>query len=206
MIGSLHSELIIAMDTHFNDNDENDSMPMTLKESMMKYEEQWKKRDKARLKIINRRKVKLFEMIRSNDEYFSEENIKRLDPILYEYYIGWRENMTPSKSYNNTRKNMSNFLLNQIDKESFEEELSKSVMNDMNAYGKDNVINEMNQVKIVNSRSDSTREDDADELIRLMFIRFLYSNDIFSCDDNSDYDDDNEADRFDEDNYFNIDD
>lgn len=188
------------MDANNTDNDS-----IGLKEAMMKYKIQWKQRDKAKLKIVNRRKVKLFEMLRNNDEYFSEESIKRRDPILYEIYIGWRSKITNSKSLNNTPKDMCSFLLSQIDKENFEEDLGNALTNDMNTYGKENIINELNQVKIVNSKSDSKREDDADELIRLMFIQFLYSDESFPSDYNSDYDDDKEADRLDEDNYFNSD-
>ena len=47
-------------------------------------------------KIINRRRAKMLQMIKDNSGYFSLDNIKKEEPILYEIYLG----QSKEKNYN----------------------------------------------------------------------------------------------------------
>ena len=55
----------------------------------------------------------------------------------------------------------------------------------------------------VNKQNSNKKEDDIDELIRIMMLNYLYSDEQYECDTNSDLDyNDKENDNYDEDNYF----
>ena len=89
---------------------------LTLEESMKIYYDRDKKKKKISNKVINRRRVNMFKMLERNDGYFSEENIKRKEPFLYEIYVGWR-----NEEGSNKERKMSEFLFSQIDRKICEE-------------------------------------------------------------------------------------
>lgn len=166
----------------------------TLEESMKIYYDRDKKKKTISNKVINRRRVNMFKMLERNDGYFSEENIKRKEPFLYEIYVGWR-----NEEGRNKERNMSEFLFSQIDRKICEESLIKEI----EKYGREEVLKEYLNVDKVNKQSSNKKEDDIDELIRIMMLNYLYSDEQYDCDNNSDLDyNDKENDNYDEENYF----
>ena len=81
----------------------------------------------SKIQIINRRKRKLDELLNQTD-YFSEEQIKRRDPILYEIYLGnsFKKNQTSdeAKEFFLTKFFMDE-LEDSIHKEKVKEEIEK---------------------------------------------------------------------------------
>ena len=70
-------------------------------------------------------------------------------------------------------------------------------------YGREEVLKEYLNVDKVNKQNSNKKEDDIDELIRIMMLNYLYSDEQYECDTNSDLDyNDKENDNYDEDNYF----
>ena len=68
-------------------------------------------------KILNRRRVKLFQLLNNNDEKFSESSIKLSDPLLYNFFVGYRDN---NILYNTKNVNkLSNFLLRELDRDEY---------------------------------------------------------------------------------------
>ena len=167
---------------------------MTLDESMKIYYDRDKQKKKISNKILNRRRVNMFKMLERNDGYFSEENIKRIEPFLYEIYVGWRNEEGVNKE-----KKMSEFLFSQIDRKDCEDNLIKEI----EKYGREEVLKEYIKVDNVNKKSNNKKEDDIDELIRIMMLNYLYSDEHYECDDDIDLDyNDKENDNYDEENYF----
>ena len=174
---------------------------MTLEESMKLYFQRDNNKKKISNQVINRRRINMFKILENNDGYFSEENIKAKEPFLYEIYIGWRNRDTTHESKKGIK--LSDFLFSQMDKNDDDNKLIKEI----NQYGREEVIQEYLKVNELNKKTNNRKEDDIDELIRIMMLNYLYSDEKYECDDDTDLDyNDKENDNFDEENYFNSDD
>ena len=122
---------------------------LTLEESMKIYYDRDKKKKTISNKVINRRRVNMFKMLERNDGYFSEENIKRKEPFLYEIYVGWR-----NEEGSNKERKMSEFLFSQIDRKICEESLIKEI----EKYGREEVLKEYLNVDKVNKQNSNKKE------------------------------------------------
>ena len=148
-------------------------------------------------KIINRRRAKMLQMIKDNSGYFSLDNIKKEEPILYEIYLG----QSKEKNYNT----FSGFLLNQIDNNDFKENLEKQIRQEAQRYGTAMVYQEYSKL-IESEKKNTSHKDNLKELIDIMAIKFLFSNKTFDCDNDSDLDNDKSNEEYDEEEFFNRDD
>jgi len=94
----------------------------------------------SNIKILNRRKKKLDELMNQSD-YFSEEEIKRRDPILYEIYLGSykikNENLnTKSES------SITQMVFDEMDDSLHKENLNKTIRREMKEFGHNKIKNE----------------------------------------------------------------
>lgn len=157
-------------------------------------------------KVLNRRKVKLMEMLNQGDEYFQEESIKQRDPILYEIYVGSHKKKHRISGLNDNHTDaLSSLLFHKIEKESHEENLAKQIKREFDKYGEEEIDSLYKEVYDLNVNN--KLEDEEDELIRLMAIRFLMGEDkdFFNyeeVDSNEQYDDIEQINRDNEDAYF----
>jgi len=125
-------------------------------------------------KILNRRFIKLQEMIEKDDDYFSEESIRSRDPLLYHLYIGrYQRN---GDIHGNMNPNLSDVLFQAIDTQQQEEELQKAAKLYKEISGGKEYFTEK---QFNNNRVLSAEEiaDNEDELIRIMHYRFLMGED-----------------------------
>ena len=153
-------------------------------------------------KILNRRRVKLYQLLNNNDEKFSESSIKLSDPLLYNFFVGYRDN---NILYNTKNINLlSNFLLRELDRDEYVIKLKDEIEKQEKIYGKDKIDSEINKVNEINMKSENKREDDIDTLIRFCMHKFIYNPNKTEYDDDSDLDvDDKENDNYEDENYFN---
>ena len=153
-------------------------------------------------KILNRRRVKLFQLLNNNDEKFSESSIKLSDPLLYNFFVGYRDN---NILYNTKNVNkLSNFLLRELDRDEYAIKLKDEIEKQEQLYGKDKIDSEIYKVNEINMKSENKREDDIDTLLRLCMHKFIYNPNKTEYDDDSDLDvDDKENDNYEDENYFN---
>ena len=153
-------------------------------------------------KILNRRRVKLFQLLNNNDEKFSESSIKLSDPLLYNFFVGYRDN---NILYNTKNVNkLSNFLLRELDRDEYAIKLKDEIEKQEQLYGKDKIDSEIYKVNELNLKSENKREDDIDTLLRLCMHKFIYNPNKTEYDDDSDLDvDDKENDNYEDENYFN---
>ncbi len=153
-------------------------------------------------KILNRRRVKLYQLLNNNDEKFSESSIKLSDPLLYNFFVGYRDN---NILYNTKNVNkLSNFLLRELDRDEYAIKLKDEIEKQEQLYGKDKIDSEIYKVNELNLKSENKREDDIDTLLRLCMHKFIYNPNKTEYDDDSDLDvDDKENDNYEDENYFN---
>ncbi len=153
-------------------------------------------------KILNRRRVKLYQLLNNNDEKFSESSIKLSDPLLYNFFVGYRDN---NILYNTKNVNkLSNFLLRELDRDEYAIKLKDEIEKQEQLYGKDKIDSEIYKVNEINMKSENKREDDIDTLLRLCMHKFIYNPNKTEYDDDSDLDvDDKENDNYEDENYFN---
>jgi hypothetical protein len=154
------------------------------------------------LKILNRRRVKLYQLLNDNDEKFSESNIKISDPLLYDFFVGYRDK---NILYNSKKVNsLSNFLLRELERDEYTLKLKEEIEKQEREYGKDKIDIEIEKVNKINSQCNNSREDDIDTLLRLCMHKFIYNPNKTEYDDDSDLDlDDKENENYEEENYFN---
>ena len=171
----------------------------TLKDSLNIYKNQ---KHTIPSKILNRRRVKLFQLLNNNDEKFSESSIKLSDPLLYNFFVGYRDN---NILYNTKNVNkLSNFLLRELDRDEYAIKLKDEIEKQEQLYGKDKIDSEIYKVNELNLKSENKREDDIDTLLRLCMHKFIYNPNKTEYDDDSDLDvDDKENDNYEDENYFN---
>ena len=171
----------------------------TLKDSLNIYKNQ---KHSIPSKILNRRRVKLYQLLNNNDETFSESNIKLSDPLLYNFFVGYRDN---NILYNTKNVNLlSNFLLRELDRDEYVIKLKHEIEKQEKIYGKDKIDSEINKVNEINIKSENKREDDIDTLIRFCMHKFIYNPNKTEYDDDSDLDiDDKENEYYEDENYFN---
>ena len=153
-------------------------------------------------KILNRRRVKLYQLLNNNDEKFSESSIKLSDPLLYNFFVGYRDN---NILYNTKNVNLlSNFLLRELDRDEYVIKLKNEIEKQEKIYGKDKIDSEINKVNEINMKSENKREDDIDTLLRFCMHKFIYNPNKTEYDDDSDLDiDDKENEHYEDENYFN---
>ena len=153
-------------------------------------------------KILNRRRVKLYQLLNNNDEKFSESSIKLSDPLLYNFFVGYRDN---NILYNTKNVNLlSNFLLRELDRDEYVIKLKNEIEKQEKIYGKDKIDSEIYKVNEINMKSENKREDDIDTLLRLCMHKFIYNPNKTEYDDDSDLDiDDKENEHYEDENYFN---
>ena len=167
----------------------------------------------SNIKILNRRKKKLDELMNQSD-YFSEEEIKRRDPILYEIYLGSykikNENLnTKSES------SITQMVFDEMDDSLHKENLNKTIRREMKEFGHNKIKNEyvflflklQKDLAKLNENIDNSLEDETDELIRLMMLKFLMGEDreffdYEEIDNNEIYDDIEQINQEDEEAYF----
>ena len=171
----------------------------TLKDSLNIYKNQ---KHSIPSKILNRRRVKLYQLLNNNDEKFSESSIKLSDPLLYNFFVGYRDN---NILYNTKNVNkLSNFLLRELDRDEYAIKLKDEIEKQEQLYGKDKIDSEIYKVNELNLKSENKREDDIDTLLRLCMHKFIYNPNKTEYDDDSDLDvDDKENDNYEDENYFN---
>ena len=171
----------------------------TLKDSLNIYKNQ---KHSIPSKILNRRRVKLYQLLNNNDEKFSESSIKLSDPLLYNFFVGYRDN---NILYNTKNVNLlSNFLLRELDRDEYVIKLKNEIEKQEKIYGKDKIDSEINKVNEINMKSENKREDDIDTLIRFCMHKFIYNPNKTEYDDDSDLDiDDKENEHYEDENYFN---
>ena len=171
----------------------------TLKDSLNIYKNQ---KHSIPSKILNRRRVKLYQLLNNNDEKFSESSIKLSDPLLYNFFVGYRDN---NILYNTKNINLlSNFLLRELDRDEYVIKLKDEIEKQEKIYGKDKIDSEINKVNEINMKSENKREDDIDTLIRFCMHKFIYNPNKTEYDDDSDLDiDDKENEHYEDENYFN---
>ena len=171
----------------------------TLKDSLNIYKNQ---KHSIPSKILNRRRVKLYQLLNNNDEKFSESSIKLSDPLLYNFFVGYRDN---NILYNTKNVNLlSNFLLRELDRDEYVIKLKNEIEKQEKIYGKDKIDSEINKVNEINMKSENKREDDIDTLLRLCMHKFIYNPNKTEYDDDSDLDiDDKENEHYEDENYFN---
>ena len=171
----------------------------TLKDSLNIYKNQ---KHTIPSKILNRRRVKLYQLLNNNDEKFSESSIKLSDPLLYNFFVGYRDN---NILYNTKNINLlSNFLLRELDRDEYVIKLKDEIEKQEKIYGKDKIDSEINKVNEINMKSENKREDDIDTLLRLCMHKFIYNPNKTEYDDDSDLDiDDKENEHYEDENYFN---
>ena len=171
----------------------------TLKDSLNIYKNQ---KHSIPSKILNRRRVKLYQLLNNNDEKFSESSIKLSDPLLYNFFVGYRDN---NILYNTKNVNkLSNFLLRELDRDEYAIKLKDEIEKQEQLYGKDKIDSEIYKVNELNLKSENKREDDIDTLLRLCMHKFIYNPNKTEYDDDSDLDlDDKENENYEEENYFN---
>ena len=171
----------------------------TLKDSLNIYKNQ---KHTIPSKILNRRRVKLYQLLNNNDEKFSESSIKLSDPLLYNFFVGYRDN---NILYNTKNVNkLSNFLLRELDRDEYAIKLKDEIEKQEQLYGKDKIDSEIYKVNELNLKSENKREDDIDTLLRLCMHKFIYNPNKTEYDDDSDLDvDDKENDNYEDENYFN---
>ena len=171
----------------------------TLKDSLNIYKNQ---KHSIPSKILNRRRVKLYQLLNNNDEKFSESSIKLSDPLLYNFFVGYRDN---NILYNTKNVNLlSNFLLRELDRDEYVIKLKDEIEKQEKIYGKDKIDSEINKVNEINMKSENKREDDIDTLIRFCMHKFIYNPNKTEYDDDSDLDiyyKENE--HYEDENYFN---
>ena len=153
-------------------------------------------------KILNRRRVKLYQLLNNNDEKFSESSIKLSDPLLYNFFVGYRDN---NILYNTKNVNLlSNFLLRELDRDEYAIKLKDEIEKQEQLYGKDKIDSEIYKVNEINMKSENKREDDIDTLLRLCMHKFIYNPNKTEYDDDSDLDiNDKENENYEDENYFN---
>ena len=171
----------------------------TLKDSLNIYKNQ---KHSIPSKILNRRRVKLYQLLNNNDEKFSESSIKLSDPLLYNFFVGYRDN---NILYNTKNVNkLSNFLLRELDRDEYAIKLKDEIEKQEQLYGKDKIDSEIYKVNELNLKSENKREDDIDTLLRFCMHKFIYNPNKTEYDDDSDLDvDDKENDNYEDENYFN---
>ncbi len=171
----------------------------TLKDSLNIYKNQ---KHSIPSKILNRRRVKLYQLLNNNDEKFSESSIKLSDPLLYNFFVGYRDN---NILYNTKNVNLlSNFLLRELDRDEYVIKLKNEIEKQEKIYGKDKIDSEINKVNEINMKSENKREDDIDTLLRCGMHKFIYNPNKTEYDDDSDLDiDDKENEHYEDENYFN---
>ena len=171
----------------------------TLKDSLNIYKNQ---KHSIPSKILNRRRVKLYQLLNNNDEKFSESSIKLSEPLLYNFFVGYRDN---NILYNTKNVNLlSNFLLRELDRDEYVIKLKNEIEKQEKIYGKDKIDSEINKVNEINMKSENKREDDIDTLIRFCMHKFIYNPNKTEYDDDSDLDiDDKENEHYEDENYFN---
>ena len=179
--------------------DIDNSNNFTLKDSLNIYKNQ---KHSIPPKILNRRRVKLYQLLNNNDEKFSESNIKLSDPLLYNFFVGYRDN---NILYNTKNVNsLSNFLLRELDRDEYVIKLKDEIEKQEKIYGKDKIDSEINKVNEINMKSENKREDDIDTLLRFCMHKFIYNPNKTEYDDDSDLDiDDKENEHYEDENYFN---
>lgn len=144
-------------------------------------------------RIANRRYAKLQELIREG-EYFSEEEIQRRQPILYQMYVGrYIQTDRPAP------ESFHELLMNQMMNYQSEEDLDKLILNNPSLIDHISTVDK--------ELTPQEKSDNEDELIVLMHNRFLagLDKDFIDYDliDNNDrYDDCKTMDRDDEERYF----
>jgi hypothetical protein len=93
----------------------------------------------SNIKILNRRKKKLDELLNQSD-YFSEDEIKRRDPILYEIYVGSykrkHENMNTKNECSITQ-----MFFDEMDDSLHKENLNKEIVREMKEFGDNKIQN-----------------------------------------------------------------
>ncbi|CAD8153243.1 unnamed protein product [Paramecium pentaurelia] len=147
--------------------------------------------------ILNRRFKKLQELI-DNEEYFSEEQIRMRDPLLYFIYVGQyirNQNKKPDSNFN-----LSEILIDQIQKQEYEIRLQEM-------YDKLGPNHDYPNLMIEARIKDTDLEDQEDILIRLMHDRFINGLDkdfinYEQIDLNEDYDDQKQMNLDIEEEYF----
>ena len=179
--------------------DIDNSNNFTLKDSLNIYKNQ---KHSIPSKILNRRRVKLYQLLNNNDEKFSESSIKLSDPLLYNFFVGYRDN---NILYNTKNVNsLSNFLLRELDRDEYAIKLKDEIKKQEQIYGKDKIDFEINKVNEINKKSENKREDDIDTLLRLCMYKFIYNPNKTEYDDDSDLDiNDKENENYEDENYFN---
>ncbi len=176
------------------------------KEFRINNHNKYKNRSNLNKKILNRRKKKLDELLNGDSDYFSENSIMQRDPILYEIYVGSHRRKTKVFNEINTNINvkMSKVLMDELEREIHTENLQNELDKEYKKYGKGVIVD---AYRDIDNDNDNLLEDEIDELIRLMSIRFLMGGDseFFNYDevDNNElYDDLEVMVRDDEDKYF----
>lgn len=128
------------------ENKESESFPQelskyNLEQSINLFKQRLKnKLNQIDLKVLNRRKRKLDELLASTDPYFSEDSIMQRDPILYEIYVGAHKKNSEifrDKNLNviNCGNSLSNFLIDELSSDIHKKNLNKEFQNEINQYG-----------------------------------------------------------------------
>lgn len=128
------------------ENKESESFPQelskyNLEQSINLFKQRLKnKLNQIDLKVLNRRKRKLDELLSSTDPYFSEDSIRQRDPILYEIYVGAHKKNSEifrDKNLNviNCGSSLSNFLIDELSSDIHKKNLNKEFQNEINQYG-----------------------------------------------------------------------
>jgi hypothetical protein len=113
----------------------------SIEDFFKQYKQNWNKKlnviDKT---ILNRRKKKLDEILYGNNDFFSEENIKQRDPILYEIYVGSHKKRHQIFNIDvHTNSSMSKFLMNEIESDIHNQNIKNELLKEYKIYGENSV-------------------------------------------------------------------
>eukprot|EP00347_Sterkiella_histriomuscorum_P003240 403365050 len=149
------------------------------------------------------------ELIEEGD-YFSEEQIKQRDPLMYHMYVG---RFQRNADVLGNALIMSDFIFQRMDEDTYKENLKEHYQKYLDKTGRSYFAGQIDQAYETNSDGEPIElnaqelEDNEDELIRLMHDKFINGEDkeyfdYSSVDYNEKYDDEKQLLQDEEDKWF----